>query len=667
MELGRKRVAVFGYRLMFSPETQPIKQTIVAQIVLTQLAESANDDGESIGKLKAFRVNGVNVLNFSFDETRAALASLVSEGLAEEFMSRKKKRWRITTAGRKTITDGIAGADQRISTVVEKLFGSCKPTDQYRSAFLECLGDIFDRFAQRYVEASFSEIDKLSTLPDRDTNTIANEVIVHYQDLDAEEFTSGVRRFLEESHPDSDWLKWTYCKNYYSVRIIGVGEHSEALSAAVFSGMKAYLDTNVLIDSLDASSPTHEAVNQILDRFREIGCEVAVLRVTIRELQDFARNQRYKLETVLRQIPDALLGRTRGIVARTEASHRKDSNQPSPAEVLSDLENANNLVAERLGLEIVDDDWFDGGTDLQEMTDLADALQTHYDQSRPFGRHKTDRAAKHDALALHWICEARSKGENCTFVTLDSSLPTFPVSSKASSEIKLKTAITVEALLPWLGMVSEDEEGVSKAYSALLSNRLIAVKQTLDINEFRMLAEIGMDCGQMPAESIEQCLSYLRHEAKGTDLRNAEDREKLHYKVKSFFSSPDQKFLSAISSLEEQVSEKDRSLERLAKNKEEEADRFRNTIAEYKHQVLVGKTKQRLTVVAGVLVVSLLVSIWVSENFGAGENVLQRVGNTWWLFGLVVTGSGLLLRALCAGGMWSTAKRILHFPESLQG
>ena len=449
--------------------------------------------------------------------------------------------------------------------------------------------------------------------------------------------------------PDSDWLKWTYCKNYYSVRIIGVGEHSEALSAAVFSGMTAYLDTNVLIDALDSSSPTHGAVNQILDRFRKIGCKVAVLRVTIRELQDFARSQGHNLETVLRQIPDALLGKTKGMVARTEASHRKDPKQPSPAEVLSDLENANNLVAERLGLEIIDDDWFEGGADLQETTDLSHALQTHYDQSTSFGRHKTGHAAKHDALALNWICKARRKGENSTFVTLDASLPTFPVSSKASSEIKLKAAITVDALLPWLGMVSEDDEGVSKAYSGLLSNRLIAMKQTLDINEFRMLAEIGLDCGQMPAESVEQCLLYLRHETKGTDLRKAEDREKLHYKVKSFFASPDRKFLSVISNLEEQVSEKDRSLERLARNKKEEAAGFHNTIAEYKHQVLVGKTKQRLTVVAGVLVVGILVSIWVSESFGAGENFLQRVGNTWWLFGLVVTGIGLPLASSVCG------------------
>lgn len=659
MDFDKKRAAIFGYRLMFSPETQPIKQTVVTEIVLMELAESADDDGESIGKLTAFRQNGVSTMHLSLDETRAALARLASGGLVDEILHRKKKRWRITTTGRKRISENRAGAEQRISSVVDNLFSTCMPIDLYKSALLECLGNVFDRLARRYVEVFVSETAELRSWLDSDIEVLASEVAGRYPHLDADEFKSGVRRFFAEPHPDGDWLKWMYCKNYYSIRIIGIGDHSQALSVAVFSGMTAYLDTNVLIGALDASSPTHEAVNQILERFREVGCKVAVLRVTIRELQGLAETQGHKLEAVLRQIPDALLHRTRGMVARAEASYRKDPSRPSPADVLSDLKNADSLVAEKLGIEIVDDEWFENASDSQEMTDLADALRTHYNQSPPFSRSKTDNAAKHDALALWWVSRARTQGENCTFVTLDTSLPTFPSVFNTSSAIRPKTAITVDALLPWLGMVSQDDEGVSKAYSALLSNRLIAMRQTFDMQEFRMLAEIDMDCGKMPAEDVERCLLYLRREAKGTDLRKAEDREKLHHKVKSFFSSPDRKFLSVISSLEEEVKEKDRRLELVARDMDEEAGRVRNRIVEYERQIHVGKMKQRSTVVGGILIVGILVCIWVSENFGAGENLLQRVGKTWWLFGVVVTACASLWRALIRGPMWSEAKRLL--------
>ena len=659
MEYDQKRMAVFGYRLMFSPETQPIKQTVIAQIVFTTLAESPNSNGESIGKLTAFGINGIKALNFSIHETRAALAGLVTEGLVEELVSRKKRRWRITTIGRKKITDDTAAANQRISSVIDSFFGPCTPITQYKSAFLECLGNIFDRFAQRYIDAFLLESGATHAFNDDDIDAIANETIGRYTDLSPEEFRSRLRRFLGEQHPDGDWLKWTYCKNYYSVRIIGAGAQADALSAEVFSGMTAYLDTNVLIGALDTSSSTHEAVNQVLSRFSQLGCSVAVLRVTIRELQDLARNQGEKLDAVLRQIPDALLDKTRGLIARTEASHRKDPSCPSPSEVLSDFENVDNLVADRLSIDVIDDDWFKSARDSQDMVDLANELRTHYNQSAPFRRHKTDHAAKHDALALHWVCKARMSGENCAFVTLDTSLPTFPLSSNGSSGIRFRTAITVDALLPWLGMMSQDDEGVSKAYTALLTNRLVPIRQAFDIQEFRMLAEIGMDCRHMPSKDVEQCLLYLRHEAKDADMRKAEDRERMHHKVKSFFSSPDRKYLSTISSLQEAVSEKDKKLEKVTRDKKEEAVRFQEEISKYRHEVLVRKTKQRLTAVGAVFVVAILVSTWLSADFGAGENLVQRIGNTWWLFGLVVTGCAGLARILCPGEMWSEAKRIV--------
>ena len=659
----RERAAVFGYRLMFSPETQPIRQTLVGHIIFIQLAESDRKEGESAGKLTTLTVNGVKILTFSLDETRAALKKLVVEGLAEKFSLRKKARWRITDEGRRRIETDRGDAERRIDSVTEALFGGCSPIDEYRTAFLESLTDIFGRLAREYIELSFArggDVAEGGRAATRDIETVAQKVLSRFPSLDGEEFSAGLRRFFREEHPDATWLKWTYCKNYYSLRIIGLGDLSEALSKEVFSGTKAYLDTNVLIDALDSTSPNYAAVTQTIVRMREVGGDIGVLGITVQELKDLARKQGDKLDTVLRQIPDELLPRVQGVVARAKASHLNDPNKPSAKMVLADFENAENLIKNHLQAAVVQDELFEGERESDKIVALAGELKQHYDLSSPLWRRKTQDAAIHDALALQFVSEKRSEGENCVFVTLDGSLPTFRLTTvNTAVRFNFNNVMTVDALLPWLGMVSQDDDVVSRAYSSLLANQLVATRKTFSMNEFRMLAEIGMDCGQMPAEDVEQCLLYLRREAKGIDLRKAEDREKLHHTVRLFFSSPERKYLSEISGLRDELSDMTRTLAQVNKDAEEKFERGREKLADYEGQMRIGRVKQRLTVVGAIFSLGVIVCLWLSNSFGAGDNFVQRIGGTWWLFGFVVTASGFLVRVLCPGELWVEAKRLL--------
>ena len=662
----QKRAAVFGYRLMFSPETQPIKQAVVGQILFSQLAASDNQNGESVGKLTTLTVNGVRVLTLSLDDTKDMLKRLVSEGLVKEVVFLKKARWIITEKGRQRIEGDRAAAEQRIDSVADNLFGGYSPLDEYRTAFLECLSVIFGRLAHHYIEVSFPAVDgvegvdALASLAAGGIDSVAQEVLGKFPKLDTEQFSSGLQQFFREDHPDSDWLKWTYCKNYYSLKIIGLGDQANALSKEVFSGTTVYLDTNVLIGVLDNSSLSHSAVTQTIAKLREVGCYIGVLSVTVRELSDFARKQGENLDAVLRQIPDELLPKVRGVVASTETSHRNDPSKPSPRDVLGDLEDAKDFIKNRLQAAVVEDKWFEEERDSEEIAALAEGLRQHYDQTNPWWRNKTPNAAKHDALALQFVSKRQSEGKNCMFVTLDVSLPTFRNSITARSVRQFNNVVNVDALLPWLGMVSQNDDDVSRAYSSLLSSQ-ITMQQTLSINEFRMLAEIGMDCGNMPAEDVERCVLYLRAEARGSDIRKAEDREKLNHKVKAFFSSPDRRYLSEISELQQKLYEQDRALTQVREEREKEAAGFLNKSHDYEDRIRIARAKDRLWVVFSIFVTSVIGCLWLSSSFGAGDNMIQKIGSAWWLFGLLVPINFGLTRLLCAGELWPEAKRILSF------
>ena len=658
----KQRAAVFGYRLMFSPEIQPIKRTLIDQIILTKLAESTNENGESVGKLTILFVNGVKVLTLSLEETKSGVNRLVKQGLAEVKSVRKKNRWVISDKGREKVKTDRHESQRRIDSVTDSLFAKCFDRDECRTAFLECLAELFGRLARQYVEVSFRGVDssnEVSALDSTDIDSVTQEVLVRFPNLRAEHFLAGVRTFFREDHPDYTWLKWTYCKNYYSLNIVGLGDYSEALSEEVFAGTTVYLDTNVLISALHGSSLNHSAVTQTISKLREIGCDIGVLSVTVDELAEVAKRQGDNLDAVLRQIPSELLPRVSGLVARTEASHRSDASLPSPSEVLSDFENSRELIKNKLQVVVSEDTWFDQERDSEKIKHLAEELRMHYDRTPPVWRHKTQSAANHDALALQFLSEQKRHGHNCMFVTLDGSLPTFRHSIPDTSNGKFRNVMTVDALLPWIGMVSQSDDDVSKAYSSLLSHQMVMMKQAFSINEFRMLAEIGMDCGQLPAEDVERCLLYLREEAKDSDLRSAEDREVLHHKVKSFFSSPDRKYLSEISRLRHELSERDVMVAQLSKENRRGVEQFQEKVDEYASQLKSSKVKQRLTVAATLSLFLAVICFWLANKFGTGANFLQKIGNSWWLFGLLASASALIVRILCRGELWPATKQML--------
>ncbi len=650
------RDALFGYRLRFAPETQPIRQTILDNLVLRNIRDFNDSQGATVGKLCNLSIQPEQEFAITQAETKASLSRLEQAGLVRSAIIKRKHHWFLTQDGKAKIQEKEMHCARMREDVVAVLFGADTDGSGASTPFFEALGLIFDDIAVGYIEAMFSE--RPSPVAPSIIDVAVTGVAARHP-VDRSTLTSAIQRFFRESTPEFDWIKWTYCKNYYSVRALGLGAGTDVLSATLFSGSTFFLDTNVVICALDSTSERHLSAKQVLQCLSRINCQVKVLQITLVELRELAERLRDNLGEVLRQIPDGLLPKVRGFVARAEARHRKDELEPTPEQLLNQIGRAETLIIGKLNASIAADDWFDTQYESQEIVTLAESLRQHYDKSTPL-RRKTGAAALHDALALSYMAHlCRGNEEGAYFVTLDRSLPHYHPASLFDG-LRVNRAMTLDALMPWLSAVSEDDEGASLALSGALANDLIPSSGGYNIQEFRMLAELGMDCGRMPSEDVEQCLLYLRREARDINLATAEDREKLHALVKGFFSSPDRHYLAELNTLRSAVEDAkaEAATERARRREYENREQLlRSTLRE---KELRGRVARRLAVVSVAWVSLMIGTVFVAFKFGSGENALQKIGNFWWLFGAVTGGCAVLARQLCRGELWETAKGVFR-------
>ena len=643
---------------MFSPETQPIRQTIVRELVLNQLMESNRPEGESIGTLTTLTANGVDVLRLPNSEVREQLKDLVQKKLIEQTIVKKKKRWKVTEAGSAKLSKVRTDADSRIGNVVNTVFTGCEPAAQYREALLKCLSTIFGRIADRYIDESVSGGRGGTNLLPANIEEVAKNVLVAYPKVNYEDFFPGLRKFFLVEHPDATWIKWTFYKNYYALKIVGLGDGSSSLSKEAFTGLTIYLDTNVILSALDERDENNSVVTHVVGKLRGLECEIKVLEITATELSELASRLGETVEDVLNQIPDELLIRTKGLAATAELRYRQDDSNLPTKVALAEFVDANRIVSERLGFPIVANSLLNADPESEAVQSLAGILKSRYDSGRRQEgyRRKSESAALHDARALTFVNKMRADGKRCVFLTLDKSLPTFRFSEVAT---QIRPAITIDALLSWLGIILEDDESIERAYSTLLSAQLVTSQQSFSIEEFSMLAQVGMDCKNMPSEDVEQCILYLRREAHGLDLRFADDREKLHYKVTTFFTSPDRKYLGEMAALRDKVDENAILVEELREQVESSKKSEQESQARAEHALNVTRTKYRLAIVGIALVLGIILVIWMALEYGTGENHLQKVISFWELLSVVVLFCTVLVRILCHGDLWPIAKGLL--------
>lgn len=652
------RAALFGYKLQFSPETQPIRHTVVDHIILRNLYDSHEENGETVGKINFLEFKNVQVIVLTIDETKASLERMKNDDLVDNLSIKKKVHWVITEKGKKYILENEKQSIYKLNRVVNDLFSNQPDELKYYDCFVDCLCRIFDRLAQEYIEITFSHDRNIKIMTPQAVEPMIIQSLELYQNVNGEFFRAGIQQFFKESNPDYNTIKWTFCKNHYLVRAIGLGPQSDILSSRIFENSLFYLDTNIIIPALDSNSIHHKAVNQIIDSLRKINCKIYILSITINELNELIEKQSENLEDILSQIPNGLIKHVSGIAARAESKHRANFKNPTVKEVLIKYEDVENYIKEELDIDTVNDYWFETERNNKKIRNLAETLKRHYNRTPPFSRRKSTSASLHDALTLTWIESKRVLNHDSYFLTRDASLSTFSPSRHNNLTIYRNPSIALHALLPWLGSISDTEE-LPETYSKILASQLISIDTKFSLNEFRMLATIGMDCGKMPEDDVKQCLLFLRREARNLNITKAEDREKLHHLVKGFFSSPDRKYLAEMSELREELDQTKNELLLTIEQNDIEKNKKDTEIRGEKTVLLRYKTKVRLGFSLFIFLSLSIIGVKLCFDYGSGLNLLQKIGSLFWIFPITTSISFIMMRLLTKGEMWPYAKEIL--------
>ena len=268
-------------------------------------------------------------------------------------------------------------------------------------------------------------------------------------------------------------------------------------------------------------------------------------------------------------------------------------------------------------------------------------------------------------------------------------------------------ALTLGALLQWVAPIAAKvglESDLTEIFAEALQSQLLPKEVILNIRDFLVFAEMGMECRELPAEDVEECVRHIKRTLPGIDMSDPADRERLFGDVQRFFADPARKYKTAIQALETRLAstaedltlaqaaaattkeEQDHlsvELAKLSTESDAERSQFERDRTRMSSQIssLEGRldSADRLAtlrrsrrvawsifscslVVLAALVVGLLV---VSSNVGEGKNPFQRLVNSWGIYLAIFAAWILGVRAAIGRDRARTMKFVgaLLFPE----
>lgn len=578
-QLAEKRALLLATRMQFAPETQSLRdaamERIVEQVLLladpqTRLSipqiEAALD--EAMGGIGTARIGGVRRAL-----TRLAQAQRV-EGQGENLEGRT---YQLLPRARGDLETTTRSAQSEFDRIVRELFRTAQGgPSRYGSAFLECLQLLFRHVADTYVRLITGDIREGEIFEQTALREALQTVAEHHPELEAAALERALHTFLRESVPAYDTIKWNMTQNQYLLKALGLAEESLLLSREVFNNAVLYLDTNVVIHTLEPRARYHRNMLALSRACRHLNIELRVCQISLDELKGVVAYNRDLIEKVKDQIPEDLESRVGSLFYQAYREAKAQDPNTTGATVFANFDSPVSTLDQTNEVALIDDNWFDTKRRDATVVALARQIQTEWQKTHAQGI-KRDAAAVHDALLLLWIEEERTGEEKPVWlVTLDTSLPAFVPDPESGDRRPL--AITLDALLQWIWPVAAQtglDEDMSEVFAEVLKYQLLPRENFLDLRDFEVLADFQLSCKDLPAEDVEECIRFIKAEGANLDLTTPAGREKLAYELARFFATPDRKYKLALQELERALGERDEAMKELVDKHETEAAKLR--------------------------------------------------------------------------------------------
>jgi len=646
-DMAVRRLLLAAVRTRFSPQIQKLKEDamdgIIERILLTV---------EKGKYCSAKFVQGIfceaSGFHIALKEIYGSLQRLSEQSRVEKapkevsvqklkVKGEQTEIFRLNETARAEIEDYEKMAIRRFDAVVKRLFkDSERDSALYSEPFLKFLSAVFFRLASESVKSLLGESAEEGVVYSPIFKSALESVRKELGELNAKVFENGVTNFFQSNDPDYAAIKWNLAQSYHSLRAIGLHDGGAILGGELFKNAEFYLDTNVVISALASEDENHAGVIAVWKACKRLGMQVKVCHITLQELERTVDAELDMIRKVVDQIPEETAVKVYGGFWDLYYKKMKNSEGVDFKEAFSSFYNAREILREQLGVDIEDNEWFDGEGNTEETKGFAEVIKKRYaDMSR---RGKGENASVHDSLCIRWIDERRkeSGNNNVWFLTRDHTLP----GCVPEGCDKESLSIHLDAVLQWLAPIAigdEDEVDLELAYSNMLVSRILPQERIFTLEDFLIFDELNMTCKELPAEDVEGCIQSIKIRAPLLNLTIPADRELLAHEVSVYFADPSRKFKQDISVLEAKVSELSGNL-----------DGVRSDLDTEKKKSAKSAALVRVIVVGIMFVVAESITIIVASLLGAGENAFQRIAGSWHII-VAVAGGCILFGSFFVG------------------
>ncbi len=488
-----------------------------------------------------------------------------------------------------------------------------------------------------------------------------NKISESYPELERNVVTRGIATFFLENDPLYNQIKWNYSQSIYVTKVLGINQNSLALSLDIFREAQFYLDTNLLIALLEPADMGHEAVSTLALALQRFKSPARVCPITIDELEEVVARQYETFDQEVALVPVNLRLEANSVFIRKYEILKMAGEEPKRGQVFSNFDDPMRRLAERYGVVLVVDDWFDNQ---KSATDVIQAAILLEENARNRGRVKRRKAALHDAMLMLWVGRERDLKRRAWLVTADGSLLGSIVKRLDTSA----QVITRESLLQWMSpltSVGSEVDSFASTFAQLMRERLLPQAQLFDAADFRVLESLHLSINEMPIDDVRGALNIVRVEGARLNLSEPRDREILQQHLARYLTNPGRQYQQELVRLEEEQSamklsaelERDelenekRLLEAQIEEGRLEGLRQQKVVSNLRKERQKDRSKQTIVSVAnrrlfltGLISVMYLAAVYVFVNrYGVGNNRLQKIVEYWVLFSLVVPLTVILL------------------------
>ena len=280
-----------------------------------------------------------------------------------------------------------------------------------------------------------------------------------------------------------------------------------------------------------------------------MGITLKVWAGTLNELSRVVHYYGDLIEKVAGKIPPETEPKVRGLFYQKYREAMRDQDgEVDIGGLFSDLLDGRRILREEYGIEIEDDSVETEEARAKKLErDVVGIMELYSVRRR---RRKSRLSALHDASIVDKAAVDTKGGDRCLVVTLDMVLSDVRLREHPGLSVAIGLDAFLQWISPFASIKDEEYE-FSEIFSSALELHLLPEETFFDVRDFRVFGEIDWDTKHLPAEDVENCVRHLKRVAPGLDPSKASDREKLHAEIARYFTDPGRKHHRRLQEMED--------------------------------------------------------------------------------------------------------------------